>query len=182
MPHGPASGGRGGRRRPCVEPHVGSGTPDLHPHRLKPDGIGPTALVLSIPATRPVRADPLFQVHVAEQRTPHLVLAAHPDLTPSPSIRESRSELGREGEFQQPARLNDLSCRCRYLRQPPLAMCRDAFHLGFCRSWSDAALNWAGRAGSVSSWKVVRCLRVVLGSRWHPWRHGDTENTGLRHG
>ena len=55
MPHGPASGGRGGRRRPCVEPHVGSGTPDLHPHRLKPDGIGPTAFVPSIPATRPQR-------------------------------------------------------------------------------------------------------------------------------
>ena len=57
---------------------------------------------------RVVRADPLFQIHVAEQRTPHLILAAHPDLTPSPSIRESRSELGREGEFQQPARLNAL--------------------------------------------------------------------------
>src|SRR4051812_40351734 len=48
-----ASGDRGGRCRPCAEPHVGVGTPVLRPHRLNPDGAGLIAFVLSIPATRP---------------------------------------------------------------------------------------------------------------------------------
>ena len=37
---GHTSGDRGGRRRSCPQPHAGVRTPDLRPHRLKPDGLG----------------------------------------------------------------------------------------------------------------------------------------------
>ena len=37
LAHGPAPGDRGGRGRPCAQPHAGAGTPDLRPHRLNPE-------------------------------------------------------------------------------------------------------------------------------------------------
>src|SRR3954469_16914470 len=40
---GPASGDRGGCRRPRPQPHVGARTPELRPHRLTPGGVGVSA-------------------------------------------------------------------------------------------------------------------------------------------
>ena len=40
LAHGRASGDRGGRRRPCPQPHAGAGTPELRPRRLTLDGVG----------------------------------------------------------------------------------------------------------------------------------------------
>lgn len=50
-----------------------------------------------------VGTDPLLQVHVAEQRTPDLVLAPHPNLAAN-HISESRPDASHQGEFQQPAK------------------------------------------------------------------------------
>src|SRR3954470_25006919 len=49
---GPASGDRGGCRRPRPRPHVGVRTPELRPHRLTPDGVGVSAPAPLIRAPR----------------------------------------------------------------------------------------------------------------------------------
>ena len=53
LAHGRPSGDRGGRRRPCAQPHGGVWTPELRPHRLTSNGVGATASALQIHATRP---------------------------------------------------------------------------------------------------------------------------------
>src|SRR5829696_4403980 len=53
LAHGPASGDRGGRRRPGPEPHAGARTPDLRPHHLNQDRVGVTAPASLIHATQP---------------------------------------------------------------------------------------------------------------------------------
>jgi hypothetical protein len=43
LAHGRASGDRGGRCRPCAQPHAGAWTPEPCPHWMNPGGVGATA-------------------------------------------------------------------------------------------------------------------------------------------